>query len=123
MNVALPLMLSGTSRRRAEAEARGWLRRFSVSALEDRRPGEMSVGQGQRVAVARALVTRPRVVFADEPTGSLDSRNAAVVIEMLARTAREHGSAVLLATHSAAVAGVADRELVMRDGIVMGVAR
>ncbi len=123
MNVALPLMLNGASRPRAEAAARAWLGRFGVGSLGDRRPGEMSVGQAQRVAVARALVTRPSVVFADEPTGSLDSRNAEVVIEMLTRAAREQGSAVLLATHSATVAGVADRQLVMRDGMVAGAVR
>lgn len=120
LNVALPLMLNGVARRRAEEQARVWLRRFGVGEIVDRKPGEMSVGQAQRVAVARAMVTGPSVVFADEPTGSLDSRNAAVVIEMLVGTAREHGTAVVLATHSATVAGVADRELVMKDGILAG---
>src|SRR5262249_34920251 len=72
-NVALPLRLNGTARRAAEQAARGWMERLEVDQLAAQRPGEISGGQGQRVAVARALVTGPRVLFADEPTGALDS--------------------------------------------------
>ena len=80
-------------------------------------PGELSGGQGQRVAMARALVARPRVVFADEPTGSLDSFAADQVMELLVDTAREQGAAVLMVTHEPRVAGFADRTVLMRDGV------
>jgi len=82
----------------------------------DSRPGQMSGGQAQRVAVARALVSEPRVVFADEPTGALDSLAGEQVLGELMRVARESGTAVLLVTHEARVAAYADRELVLRDG-------
>ncbi len=123
VNVALPLMLNGTPRSQAQSAARRWLGRFGVEDLADRRPGDMSVGESQRVAVARSLVSRPTVVFADEPTGSLDSGNAGIVIQMLVEAAREDGAAVVLVTHSPAIARLADRELVMRDGAIDGAAR
>lgn len=116
LNVALPLILGGERRSRAESLAQGWLQRFGVQELADRHPADMSVGQSQRVAVARAMVTGPRVIFADEPTGSLDSGNSARVIEMFLEAARDRGSAVVLVTHSAGIARVADREVVLRDG-------
>ncbi len=80
-------------------------------------PGEVSGGQGQRVAVARALVTEPRVVFADEPTGALDSLNGERVMRMFTTAARETGTAVLLVTHEPRVAAYSDREVVVRDGV------
>jgi putative ABC transport system ATP-binding protein len=117
-NVAFPLMLRGARRKRAEVEGRAWLHRFGVGELADRLPGDMSVGQSQRVAVARALAIGPKVIFADEPTGSLDSRNGALVIDMLMRAAREQGSAIVLVTHSEKVARVADTRVTMRDGVI-----
>ena len=115
-NVALPLRLGGQSRRRAERTAVGWLERLDVTEVAGKTPGECSGGQGQRVAVARALVTRPRVVFADEPTGALDSLNGERVIRLLTDTTRESGAAVVLVTHEPRVAAYADREVVVRDG-------
>ncbi|MEU3018761.1 ABC transporter ATP-binding protein [Nocardiopsis sp. NPDC007018] len=115
-NVALPLRLGGRSRRRAERTAANWLERLDVADLARKTPGECSGGQGQRVAVARALVTGPRVVFADEPTGALDSLNGERVIRMLTDTARETGAAVVVVTHEPRVAAYADREVVCRDG-------
>ena len=115
-NVALPLRLGGRSRRRAEHAAAEWLDRLDVGELAHKTPGECSGGQGQRVAVARALITRPRVVFADEPTGALDSLNGERVIRMLTEAARESGAAVVVVTHEARVAAYADREVVCRDG-------
>lgn len=117
-NVALPLMLAGRRRREAEQEAKAWLSRFGVLDLADRNPGDMSGGQSQRVAIARALAIGPRVVFADEPTGSLDSRNGGLVMDLLVGAAREQGSSVILVTHSESVAQVADARLVMRDGAI-----
>ncbi|OLR90776.1 ABC transporter ATP-binding protein [Actinokineospora bangkokensis] len=115
-NVALPMRLGGTKRRVAEAEAAGWLERMGIAELAGKRPGEVSGGQGQRAAVARALVTRPKVVFADEPTGALDSLNGEQVMRLLVGTARETGAAVVLVTHEARVAAYSDREVVVRDG-------
>ncbi|MFD6167547.1 ABC transporter ATP-binding protein [Streptomyces coeruleorubidus] len=117
-NVALPLLLAGTDRARARDRAGEWLERFGVRGQEDLRPGEMSGGQAQRTALARALVTGPKVVFADEPTGALDSLAAEQVMRALVHTARESGTAVLLITHDAQVAAYADREVQLRDGAV-----
>jgi putative ABC transport system ATP-binding protein len=117
-NVALPLLLAGTDRARARALAGEWLERFGVRGQQDLRPGEMSGGQAQRTALARALVTGPRVVFADEPTGALDSLSGEQVMTALVHTARESGTAVLLITHDAQVAAYADREVQLRDGAV-----
>ncbi|MDX3579623.1 MULTISPECIES: ABC transporter ATP-binding protein [unclassified Streptomyces] len=115
-NVALPLRLNGTSRKEAERAALGWMERLEVDDLKDQRPGEVSGGQGQRVAVARALVTGPRVLFADEPTGALDSSNGERVMGLLTEAARSANAAVVLVTHEARVAAYSDREVVVRDG-------
>ncbi|QNS04379.1 ABC transporter ATP-binding protein [Streptomyces xanthii] len=115
-NVALPLRLNGVRRKEAERRAAGWLERLEVDDLAGKRPGEMSGGQGQRVAVARALVTNPRVLFADEPTGALDSLNGERVMELLTEAARSTNAAVVLVTHEARVAAYSDREVVVRDG-------
>ncbi len=117
-NVALPLMLAGTGRAEARALAGEWLERFGVRGQEELRPGEMSGGQAQRASLARALVTGPKVVFADEPTGALDSLSGEQVMTALAHTARESDTAVLLVTHDAQVAAYADREVRLRDGAV-----
>jgi len=115
-NVALPLRLGGLRRRAAEAKAREWLDRLEVADVAGKRPGEASGGQGQRVAVARALVTGPKAVFADEPTGALDSLNGEHVMRLLTSTAKDTGAAVILVTHEARVAAYSDREVIVRDG-------
>ncbi|MFC4585650.1 ABC transporter ATP-binding protein [Sphaerisporangium corydalis] len=115
-NVALPLRLERVRRREAERRAAEWLERLEVTDVAGKRPGEISGGQGQRVAVARALVTGPQVVFADEPTGALDSLNGERVMRLLTQAARETRAAVALVTHEARVAGYSDREVVVRDG-------
>ncbi|MBP0458223.1 ABC transporter ATP-binding protein [Streptomyces montanisoli] len=115
-NVALPLRLGGARRKEAEAAAGEWLERLEVAGVARKRPGEISGGQGQRVAVARALVTSPRVVFADEPTGALDSLNGERVMELLTDAARFTDAAVVLVTHETRVAAYSDREVVVRDG-------
>ncbi|MFE2432287.1 ABC transporter ATP-binding protein [Streptomyces sp. NPDC059373] len=119
-NVALPLLLAGTSRRKAHERAGEWLERFGVRGQAALRPGEMSGGQGQRVALARAMVTRPKALFADEPTGALDTLAGEQVMTALVHAARESGTAVLLITHDAQVAAYADREATVRDGAVAG---
>jgi putative ABC transport system ATP-binding protein len=115
-NVAIPLRLAGERRRAAEAKAAVWLERLEVGDVAGQRPGEVSGGQGQRVAVARALVAGPRVVFADEPTGALDSLNGERVMRLLTDAAHDTGAAVVLVTHEARVAAYSDREIVVRDG-------
>ena len=115
-NVALPLRLNGTHRKEAERAALSWMQRLEVADLAKKRPGEVSGGQGQRVAVARSLVTSPRVLFADEPTGALDSLNGERVMELLTEAARSTNAAVVLVTHEARVAAYSDREIVVRDG-------
>ncbi|MFJ8631471.1 ABC transporter ATP-binding protein [Streptomyces sp. NPDC093568] len=117
-NVALPLMLAGARRQEAQARADEWLERFGVRGQRELRPGEMSGGQAQRVALARALATDPKIVFADEPTGALDSLASEQVMTSLTHTARESGTAVLLITHDAQVAAYADREVRLADGAV-----
>ena len=92
------------------------MERLEVDDVAAKRPGEVSGGQGQRVAVARALVTGPRVLFADEPTGALDSLNGERVMELLTEAARDTSAAVVLVTHEARVAAYSDREVVVRDG-------
>ncbi|MBQ1015728.1 ATP-binding cassette domain-containing protein, partial [Micromonospora sp. M51] len=117
-NVSLPLLLAGTGRREARVAALTWLERFGVAELADVRPGEMSGGQQQRCATARALVTEPRVLFADEPTGALDTLTGEQVLTQLVRLAREQHTSVLLVTHEPRIAAYADREIVLRDGLV-----
>ena len=116
-NVALPLLLAGARRRDATSRAREWLGRFGVEEVADQLPGQMSGGQSQRVAVARALVTDPAVLFADEPTGALDTVAGERVMTELTRVARETATAVVLVTHDARVAAYGDREIVVRDGV------
>jgi putative ABC transport system ATP-binding protein len=117
-NVALPLLLSGTRRSQAMTAARKWFGTLGLDGLEHRRSGELSGGQAQRVALARGLVAEPEMLFADEPTGSLDSVSGELVMDLLTAAARERGTTVVLVTHDARVAAYADREVVVRDGKV-----
>lgn len=119
-NVALPLLLSGVKRQAALRAAANWLDRFDVADLADVRPPEMSGGQTQRVAAARAMVTEPAVLFADEPTGALDGLAGEHVMTQIVRVARDADTSVLLITHDAKVAAYAEREIVVRDGMVEG---
>lgn len=117
-NVALPLLLGGLRRHEAIARAREWFERLGLDGLERRRSGELSGGQAQRVALARGLVAHPKVLFADEPTGSLDSLTGELVMELLVTSARKNGTTVVLVTHEPRVAAYADREVIVRDGQV-----
>nr|BFE60035.1 ABC transporter ATP-binding protein [Dactylosporangium thailandense] len=121
-NVALPLLLGGSRRGDALREARGWLDRLGLAGMEGRRSGELSGGQAQRVALARGMINRPRVLFADEPTGSLDSLTGEQVMDLMVAAAREHGTTVVLVTHEPRVAVYADREVIVRDGRVHALA-
>jgi putative ABC transport system ATP-binding protein len=117
-NIALPLLLGGKARRHAYAAARSWLPRLGLDGLGPRRTGEVSGGEAQRVALARALVHHPKVLFADEPTGSLDSLTGEEVMELLVTLTRGEGTTVVLVTHEARVAAYADRMVLVRDGQV-----
>ncbi|MQY32710.1 Lipoprotein-releasing system ATP-binding protein LolD [Streptomyces sp. RB17] len=122
-NAALPLRLAGQRKASALAAAGEVLGRLGLADLRRRRPSQVSGGQNQRVAVARALVHRPAVVFADEPTGSLDSANATAVLEEFLSLARTQGTAVVLVTHDEQVAAGADSHYTMRDGVLAARAR
>lgn len=117
-NVALPLLLEGMTRRRAVAEARRWFEPLGIDGLEGRRPGELSGGEAQRVTIARALVTTPSVVFADEPTAALDRATGHDVVALLVSATRASGAGLLIVTHDPEVAAACDRTVFLRDGRV-----
>jgi putative ABC transport system ATP-binding protein len=119
-NIAMPLILNRVSRRIAYRKADEWLARLELDGLGGRRTGELSGGQAQRVAIGRALVAKPAVLFADEPTGSLDSVAGRKVMDLLVETAKEEGATVVLVTHDARVAAYADRLVTVSDGRVDG---
>jgi putative ABC transport system ATP-binding protein len=115
-NVALPLLLGGDSRATALRSARAWFGTLGLEGLESRRSGELSGGEAQRVALARGMVAQPRVLFADEPTGSLDSLAGEQVMDLLVDAARRLDTTVIIVTHEPRVAAYADREVFVRDG-------
>lgn len=117
-NVALPLMLERHDRASADRLAYSWLERLDAAAFAETIPGELSGGEAQRVAVARALVTSPRVVFADEPTGSLDTVSGENLLFVLHEAAKEADAAVVMVTHDNRVAARAAREVRLVDGVV-----
>ena len=114
-NVALPLAFAGVPREERLRRARGLLERLGMSARAEHRTNELSGGELQRAAVARALVADPAILLADEPTGNLDSANGAALIEIF-KELHSHGQTVMLVTHDAAIAAHAERTIRMRDG-------
>lgn len=117
-NVALPLLFEGHDRSAARTAAANWLDQVGLAAERDATPAELSAGQAQRAAVARALVTGPRVVFADEPTGSLDTVGGEELLDLMLSATQERQAALVLVTHDNVVAARADREVHIRDGRV-----
>jgi putative ABC transport system ATP-binding protein len=117
-NVELPLLLAGVREQEAQRRARETLARVGLGHRLDRRPPELSGGEQQRVAIARALAGRPRLVWADEPTGNLDSEMAANVMELLGELHGE-GLSLILVTHDSTVAAHADRLITVRDGRIV----
>ena len=115
-NAALKLMATGATRRDARREVAPLLERLGIGGRADHLTAQLSVGERQRVAIARALSNGPRLVLADEPTGSLDSRRAGDVLALLSEISREQSLGVLLVTHDPAAAAVADRAFRLRDG-------
>ena len=115
-NVSLPLVLDGVPTRSADARAMGLLNRVGLGDRARHRPAELSGGQMQRVAVARALVARPSIVLADEPTGNLDSHSSTEVLDLLRSLSEEDGTAVVMVTHDPAAAQYGSREVHLVDG-------
>jgi putative ABC transport system ATP-binding protein len=117
-NIVLPLAIAG--RKPASGWVEAVIERVGLADRRDHRPAEMSGGQQQRVAVARALVSEPTVLFADEPTGNLDSHSGAQVLALLGEAAREYGQTIVMVTHDPRAATAADREIHIADGRVVG---
>lgn len=115
-NVALPALIAGESRRHAMEEAARLLEMLGLGERQRHRPAEMSGGERQRTAIARALINRPRVVLADEPTGSLDSGNRREIQEIFKRLNRELGQTFVMVTHDPSLSLIADRVVAMADG-------
>ncbi|MEN0084182.1 MAG: ABC transporter ATP-binding protein [Leifsonia sp.] len=118
-NVALPLMLNGVDRRAAEQTAAMWLAALGLAGFEARRIGQLSGGQAQRVAIARAQTTGAAVVFADEPTGALDSQTSAEVMDALIRSTTDRGRSLVVVTHDETVASRCSRVLRLADGRIV----
>ncbi len=118
-NVELPLLLAGKPSKSARQAAEATLERIGLGNRLGHRPGELSGGEQQRVAVARALAGRPLIVWADEPTGNLDSETAASVLDLL-RELHAEGLTIVLVTHDDEIAGAAERRIVVRDGLIVG---
>jgi lipoprotein-releasing system ATP-binding protein len=119
-NVVVPMLRRDVHRDEADERAYDALALLGLEDLWKRRPGQLSGGQQQRVAIARAIANDPSVVLADEPTGSLDSKSGGVVFDLFLRLAREQGRTVVMVTHDRALAGMADREIRLKDGRVVG---
>jgi len=117
-NIALPLLLDGVRDREANERTRTLLDRVGLSPRAGHYPAELSGGEMQRTAVARAIITRPELILADEPTGNLDTDNGEQVMKLLAELNRETGVTIILATHSTEAAAFATREIRMRDGLI-----
>jgi putative ABC transport system ATP-binding protein len=115
-NAAFKLLLGGVGKREARARALPWLERVGLGDRLEHTPGELSGGERQRVAIARVLASEPRLILADEPTGNLDSARSREIIELLGSVAHENGAGVLLVTHDAEAAAIADRRCILRDG-------
>lgn len=119
-NVAIPLLLGKTGKSAAYDTARQWLHEVGLDGKEQSVPGELSGGQAQRVAIARAMAIRPKILFADEPTGSLDSLSSEQIMELFIEVAKKNGTTVIMVTHEPTIAAYADREIIVRDGLIAG---
>ena len=117
-NVAMALLLNGIPRAAAESSAAQWLARLGLAGMEQRRIGELSGGQAQRVAIARAQVTGAQVIFADEPTGALDSRTSAEVMQVLLESTVHTGKTLVVVTHDPSVAAWCGRTITLADGTI-----
>ena len=120
-NVAFPLVLRGVPKKKRLALAKEQLETVGLAGYENRRPNQMSGGQQQRVGIARALVGRPKILFADEPTGNLDSHTTREVMELISKMVRENGQTMILVTHDRSIAEYADKIVTIEDGNIINV--
>ncbi|RXR32554.1 ABC transporter ATP-binding protein [Flavobacterium piscinae] len=116
-NVCIPAFIAGKTKLEAEEEAIKLLNYLGLSHRMDHKPGELSGGEQQRVAVARALINKPAVIFADEPSGNLDTTSAENLHELFFKLRDEFGQTFVIVTHNETLANMADRKLVMKDGL------
>ncbi len=118
-NVMLPALIQGMSMESAKREAMNLLDRIGLKLRANHRPNELSGGEQQRVAVCRALINKPQVIFADEPSGNLDSVNSKELHELFFALRDEFGQTFVIVTHNESLANMADRKLVMKDGLIL----
>lgn len=116
-NVCIPAFINGTSKKRAEGKARELLEYLGLGERLEHKPGALSGGEQQRVAVARALMNDPQIIFADEPTGNLDTENSTEMHELFLRLRTDFGQTFVIVTHNVELAGMSDRTLRMQDGL------
>ncbi|MDE6271516.1 MAG: ABC transporter ATP-binding protein [Muribaculaceae bacterium] len=120
-NVAIPAMIAGDSRKEAFRKADSLLETLGLADRRSHKPAELSGGEKQRVAIARALINNPRIVLADEPTGSLDSHNRDEIHAIISRLCLERGHTFLIVTHDSSLASIAHRVVEMRDGEIVNI--
>ena len=118
-NVALPALIAGKKRKSAFADAKRWLTELGLSERLDHKPSQLSGGEKQRAAIARALINTPTIVLADEPTGSLDSRNRDEIKMIISDLREKYNQSFVIVTHDREMADIADRKVVMEDGIIV----
>lgn len=118
-NIMLPALIKGNSRDIAKNDALQLLERVGLVNRANHKPSELSGGEQQRIAVCRALMNRPKIVFADEPSGNLDSKNSAELHELFFTFRRDFGQTFVIVTHNETLANMADRKLTMRDGLII----
>ena len=118
-NVMMPALIGGAKRKEAEQRAMELLEAVGLTARADHKPSQLSGGEQQRVAIARALINRPSVIFADEPTGNLDTHNRDEIQRLLFEVREKFGQTIVMVTHDEALASIADRKIVMSDGAIL----
>jgi lipoprotein-releasing system ATP-binding protein len=116
-NICIPAFIGGASKKKAEEKAMKLLDTMNLRERKDHKPSELSGGEQQRVAIARALINDPMIVFADEPSGNLDSKNADEMNELFLSLRKDFNQTFVIVTHNEKLAGIADRKLMMRDGM------
>lgn len=120
-NVSLPLIFRGVGKKNREKQARQMMKAVGLAGYEKRKPTQMSGGQQQRVGIARALVGSPKIIFADEPTGNLDTNTTKEVMGLIVKQVREHGQTLIIVTHDRTIAQYADKVVTIQDGNILNI--